>query len=188
MKIWKIAAIGIAILIVVVLTGFAGMACIMFDVMSNTATGSETLKPAGSSAGKALVVYDPGVSGTAKTAAGTIAADLQAKGYTVVLAGVKSQAAADASGYDVIVVGGPTYAGNASSSVQAYMKTLTPKEGARVGMFATGSVEINDEAMLREQVCSLPADSSLEVAEAMKLAQGEDTDKKCAEFVAALLQ
>jgi flavodoxin len=188
MKIWKIAAIAVAILIVVVLAGFAGMACIMFDVMSNTATGSETLTPAGNSVGKALVAYDPGVSGAAKTAAGKIAADLQENGYTVVLAGVKSQAAADVSGYDVIVVGGPIYAGNASSSVQAYLKALTPKDGARIGVFATGSTEIDDEAMLREQVCSLPADSSLEVDEVMKIAQGEDTDKKCADFVAALLQ
>lgn len=188
MKMWKIAMIAVAIVVVVALAGFAGMACIMFDVMSNTATGSETLTPAGNVTGKALVVYDPGVSGAAKTAAGKIAADLQAKGYKVELAGVKSQPAADASGYDVIVVGGPTYAGNASSSVQAYLKTLAPGDDARVGVFATGSTEINDEATLRKQVCSLPADSQLEIREVMKIAQGEDTDKKCADFVTGLLQ
>lgn len=33
--------------------------------------------------------------------------NLQDKGYNVVLAGIKSSAAADISGYDLIIVGGP---------------------------------------------------------------------------------
>ena len=54
----------------------------------------QTLTPTGTSIGKAIVIYDPGLSGTAKGVADKIAADLQAKSYTVTLAGVKSSAAA----------------------------------------------------------------------------------------------
>ena len=77
------------------------------DLAAYTATGSRTLTPAGTSIGKALVAYDPGLSGTAKGVANKIASDLQASGYTVTLAGIKSSAAAQTSDYGVIVAGGP---------------------------------------------------------------------------------
>lgn len=190
MKLWKIGVIAIAIVIVVVLAAFAGMSMIIFDVMSITATGSETLTPPGSVAGKALVVYDPGVSGTAKTAADTVARDLQAEGYVVDLAGVKSTAAASASGYDVIVVGGPTYVGNLSSSARAYLDNLDPSTEAKIGVFSTGSMEpeSNDPAYVLKFVTGLPEDSPLKVKTAMKLIQTDDTDKKCAAFVTAILR
>jgi len=71
-----------------------------------------------------MVVYDPGITGTAKNVADSIAKDLQAKGYRVELAGISSSKADNTSDYSVIVVGGPIYAGNASSSVKEYLKNL----------------------------------------------------------------
>lgn len=182
-------AVVIVIIVLAVLAGLGALSVIMFDLMSGTATGSETLSPTGSVTGHALVVYNPGVSGAAKNLAFTIANDLKAEGYSVVLAGVKSQAAADVSGYDIIVVGGPVYAGSASSSIKAYLEQLNPAADAKVGVFGHGSVERDngDQASVAKDVASLPADNTLEISAALKLTQWDDMDRECADFVDMLL-
>ncbi len=186
----KIGLIAVAIVILVVLAAFAGMAVLFMDVMSYTATGSETLSPEGTPAGNALVVYSPGVSGAAKNAAASIAGDLQSKGYTVELAGVRSAAAANVSSYDLIIVGGPTIAGNISSSISTYLDELSPSANATVGIFATGSVEpvSDDPAYLQTFVSGIPADSPLKIKSTIKLVTSDDVNKNCADFVTALLQ
>lgn len=80
-------------------------AVIALDVAGALATDIHLL-PHGDPIGQALVVYSPGLSGGAKDVAAKIGYNLQDKGYNVVLAGIKSFAAEDISGYDVIVVGG----------------------------------------------------------------------------------
>ncbi|MGA9138641.1 MAG: flavodoxin domain-containing protein [Methanocella sp.] len=189
-KLKMILLIAVAIVIIVVLGAFACMAAIIFDVNSNLAGGSETLSPAGNVTGHALVVYNSGILGGAKNVASTIADDLKAQGYSVVLAGVKSPAAADVSGYDIIVVGGPIYMGNASGSVKAYLADLHPPADATVGAFGFGSSEIDnaDQAAVLEDVASLPAGSTLKIKAAVKLTEQDDLDKGCADFVAMLLK
>ena len=91
MKKWlKIALVVLVIIVILIVSGFAVFA---LDLSSYGATGSQHLNPSGSSIGRALVVYDPGFSGAAKQDATKIAEYLQAKGYNVVLAGVRSGAA-----------------------------------------------------------------------------------------------
>jgi hypothetical protein len=48
------------------LVAFVSMGFVFYDVMSYTATDSETLNPAGNVVETALVVYDPGISGFRK--------------------------------------------------------------------------------------------------------------------------
>ncbi len=153
---------------------FAVLAVGASDVMSNTATGSETLTPAGTATGKALVVYTPGLTGAAKGAAAQVAADLKARDYAVTLAGVKSEAAADYAGYDVIVVGAPIYS-FAGGAIPSYLQALDPAEGVKVGAVATGSRDPDpfpDAAWLKVTV---------------QLPQGKDTDQLLAGFVDELL-
>jgi len=187
--IMKIALIAAAVVIVVALAGLGSMGLIVLDVMSATATGSETLSPAGNVTGHALVAYNSGIGGGAKNVASVIANDLKAQGYSVVLAGVKSAAAADVSGYDVIVVGGPVYMANASGSVKTYLQGLHPSANATVGVFGFGSEErdIADQATVLEDVASLPADSTLKIKAAVKLVPQDDIDRECDGFVAMLL-
>ena len=118
-KIFKII-IAIFVALIIVVAAFA--AVIFLDVAAYTATGSKTLTPTGTSVGKALVVYDPGLSGTAKGVADKIASDLQAQSYTVTLAGIKSSAAGSTASFGVIVVGGPVYAGSITVSVKDLLK------------------------------------------------------------------
>ncbi len=185
------------VLIVAVVTA-AGL-FVFKDLRSYTATGSETLSPAGTTAGKALVVYDPGVSGTAKKAAVKIAGDLQSKGYTVNLAGVRSATAMSVSGYDVIVVDGPVYGDKLGSSVQAYLQNLNASQGAKIGVFATGTVapKNSDAAYMIKFVTNLPDNSPVKVKAVGKLVTDMNGkavnktsghfDNQCSEFVAELL-
>jgi flavodoxin len=176
--------IGIIILIVVVLVVLM-FAVINFDLMSYTATGSETLNPAGTSIGSALVVYSPGLSGAAKQAATIIAHDLQAKNYTVVLAGVRSGIVSDTSGYDLIVAGGPVYWAKVSSSIDGYLRTLP--NNIRLGVFGTtgsSSYVESDLTSLREQVAS---DTHNEKAIIKLVLAGNETND-CADLVSTLMQ
>jgi flavodoxin len=186
-KIGKIFGIGI---ILVIIAAFAAVGFIFYDIMSYTATGSQTLNPSGTAIGKALVIYDPGVTGAAKTVAGTIASDLQTKGYTVELAGIRSAAAANTIGYKVIVVGGPIYAGNASSSVKEYLKTLNPALGTEIGVFSTGQDPdtAKDPALLQNEAAPLPVNSTLQIKAVMKIVSQENYKQKITDFVNLLVQ
>jgi flavodoxin len=182
----KIAAISIIVLIVAV---FGVMGLVIFDVMSYTATGSEKLSPNGTAAGTALVVYDPGFSGQAQKVATTIAQDLEKKGYEVELAGISSSAAKNNSNYDIIVVGGPVYAGNVSSSVQTFLNALKPSNGTKVAAFVTGSDPdvAKDPELLLKQAAPLAENSTMNITAVMKVVPADDISKKCAAFVEAIL-
>jgi menaquinone-dependent protoporphyrinogen IX oxidase len=142
---------------VIVLLGLSAVAVIFLDLASYTATGSQTLSPSGTSVGRALVVYDPGLSGAAQKAAQKIAGDLQDRGYTVDLVGIRSSAASGTSGYAVIVAGGPMYFGQATSSVEEFFRSLPVQEQARVGAFVTTGFSLyspSDFASLQQQLKS----------------------------------
>jgi hypothetical protein len=173
----------VAVVIVVLITSV--FAAISFDLSSYGATGSETLNPLGVSIGHALVVYSPGFSGVAKQDATKIAKGLQANGYTVDLAGVRSGTVGDKSGYDIIVAGGPMYWGQVSSSVDGYLKTLP--NNVKLGVFgATGSSAYpqSDFVSLQKQVAS---DTNNEGAAVKLIMNGNETND-CADLVSTLVQ
>jgi flavodoxin len=179
--------------IVVILVAAVTVAGFLFcgDIMSYTATGSQVLNPAGMPVGKALVVYNPGVSGAAKNAAAEIAGDLQSKGYTVNLAGIKSAAATNTSDYDVIIAGGPMYFGRVSNSVDSYLKALKPQNDTAVGVFGTtGAPQFNDGdiATFGEQVATDLGSVTLDKKAATKtIRSGDAGNTDCSDFVSAVL-
>ena len=179
-KILKVILIVVAVIAIATLIGIG---LCFSDVAAYTATGSKTLSPHGASAGKALVVYDPGLSGAAHSIAQKIASDLQAKGYTVTLAGIKSSAAAHTSGYSVIVVGGPIYAGKPTSSVDSFLSNLNPAQGAKVGVYGSGSFSVSTD-----KVALLPKNSTLTITYSTKILSSEVQSVRCQEFVNQLLK
>ncbi len=194
----KIFKIIIAIFAVVVIVIAAFGAILLLDVAAYTATGSKTLTLTGTSVGKALVIYDPGVSGTAKGVADKIAADLQAKSYTVTEAGVKSPAVTNTSDYSVVVVGGPVYAGALTSSVKNYLNNLppghaSPGSGAyvfiRVGVFGSGqgATSQSDIDMIKNSVTALSSNGTLSNAIVVKIGQQEDLNTRAQDFVNQLV-
>jgi hypothetical protein len=181
-KILKIVVIVFVVSIVLVVGVFAAFA---FNLSSYGATGSESLSPTGTSVGRALVVYDPGFSGAAKQDATKIAENLLAKGYTVDLAGVRSGTAGTASGYSIIVAGGPMYWGQVSSSIDAYLKTLPTT--VKLGVFgSTGSSTFSqsDFTSFEQQVASATHNEKA----ALKLIVDGNETQNCADLVSDLLQ
>jgi flavodoxin len=185
----KILKIILAVFAVLIIVGIAGIGIIIGDVAGNLATGSQTLTN-GAATGQALVVYDPGLSGGAKDVATKIGYDLQASGYNVVLAGVKSSAAGDLTGYNVIVVGGPIYAGKPASTIQSYLNSLNPEIKVKVGAFGYGSVKVDDtnSTAVMHDVAPLPSGSTVEFNAVTKIVSGDNIDSKCQEFVTNLLK
>ncbi len=186
--------IGLIVVGIIVLVAAIGIAMgVLFcgDIMSYTDTGSKTLNPSGTTVGKALVVYNPGLSGAAKKAAAEVAGDLQSKGYTVTLGGIKSAAAADISGYDVIVAGGPMYWGRVSNSVDAYLKALTPQKNVAIGVFGTtGSPQFHDGdiAMFGEQVTTDLGSVTLDKkASTQTIRSGDAGNTDCSTLVSAMV-
>ncbi len=185
-RVLKLAGLALGAVLV---ASFALMAFVFYDGMSYTATGFEQLNSTGSAVGNALVVYDPGVSGASKKVADEIAKTLQLKGYNVDLAGISSSKAKNTSGYNVIVVGGPIYAGNASTSVKSYLNTLKLDEGAKIAVFATGSDAdmLSDKNSLLKQVAPLPDNSTLKIATVIKVIDTNNAKQNVTDFVNALL-
>ena len=179
-----IIGIGISLVVVIAL---GATTYISYD-MGNRATVSETLNPNGAIVGNALVVYDPSITGNTKNVAGIIASDLKAEGYKVDLAGIRGITASNTSKYDVIVVGGPIYAGNVSAAVKAYLEILKPAESTKVGVFATGDPHTTDNVMIKKQIAPIPENSTLQIKAVMNVISGDDVNKKCSEFVNNIMQ
>ncbi len=185
-KILKIILVVFAVFIIAMVSG---MALVIGDVAGNMATDTRPL-PNGEATGKALIVYDPGLSGGAKDVATKIGYLLQDSGYDVLLAGVKSSAANNLTGYDVVIVGGPIYAGKAASTVQSYLNSFNPHELTKVGIFGYGSVKIDNSnrAAVMQDVATPAGDSQYVVLSAMKIVSSENIDDQCNEFVINLLE
>jgi len=187
-KIFKIAGAIIAILIIALVIVFA-LAALDVGSYSSDANSSQTLPAKGTMVGNALVVFDPGMSGNAKNVATAVASSLQDNGYQVCLAGIRSQAAANYSAYNVIVTGGPCYMGKIASSVQNYLKTFNPPQNTTVGAFGIGVLppDGNTTQVIAKEVAPLPNGSAVTIKAAMKIVTGEDINEKSTNFVNELL-
>jgi len=190
-----IMTLGLVVAGIVIVVAAAGIAIgVLFcgDVMSYTGPGSMILRPAGTPVGKALVAFNPGLSGEARSAAEKVAGDLQSKGYAVNLVGIKSADAANTSGYDVVIAGGPMYWGRVCNSVDAYINALKPQNGVKIGVFGTtGSGEFHegDIASFGKQVAAIPCYGTLTKPVVTKTIRNGDAAKiDCSEFVSAVLQ
>jgi len=182
----RLVLAGIAVLFTIVILFSALAAIFVFDLSSYGATGHQTLNPSGPAIGRALVVYDPGLSGAAKEAAQTIAGDLQQKGYVVELAGVRSSVASDTSGYNIVVGGGPNYFGQATSSVIGFLKGLGTRPSIKTGVFfTTGNSQVvgNDYQNLQQQVNSARGNPTT-----VELVLAGSEAQNCADLVATLTE
>ncbi len=118
---------------------------IFMDLMSYTGSSFKSLSPTGTATGRALVVYNPGISGMASKAAGEIATELIFNGYEVDLAGVR-KAPASTSDYDLVMAGGPMYGGKLTRSMEVYLKKLKLQDEVKLGVFTTtGTDQFHEE-------------------------------------------
>jgi len=97
-------------------------------------------------AGKALIVYQPSLTGASGDVARWIGEGLNERGYEVTLNRPVAGLSADA--YDVIVLGGPVYAGKLSAVLPEYAAAAGDVSGKTVILFSTmGSTSEGPEAM-----------------------------------------
>jgi len=181
----------IAITVVVILVvSVVFIAITLLDVAGYNAKGSETLVPTGIPLGKAMVVYDPGLSGLGSQAARVTAEQLRDQGYVVELAGVSSDAARNLSGCSILIVGGPMYGGHVASSMEEYIKGLSPPNGLKMGVFTTtGSNTFSEDALktLQEQIDSITEGICLNQSAEVSLILTDQVDKNCADLISAVL-
>lgn len=181
----KLFKILFTVFVIIMVLFIASAAVITYDVAGSLATDVHPL-PNGAPIGQAIVVYNPGLTGAAKDAATKIGYDLQEAGYNVTLAGVKSGVAANPVGYDVVVVGGPVYAGKPAKSVQDYLNSFSPVADQKVGVYGYGSITIdnNDTAAVTQDVA---ASSTLNFDAVVKIVSGNDVDATIQSFVTRLV-
>jgi flavodoxin len=186
LNIVRIIGIGIGIVIVLFIVSYI---VINFDLISYTATESRTLSSDGVPVGRVLVTYTPGLSGAAKESATKIAEDLNEKGYTVNLAGIRSNVAKNTD-YDVIVVGGPMYFGKINNSAANYLKNLQIESTTNLGIFGTTGtnqyMEV-DYNSLTEQVNSIMTEKYGGKISIM-LILTDKIDANCAELASMVIQ
>ena len=185
----KIFKIVLVIFAVVIISGIGFFALVIGDVAGSLATGTHSL-PNGAATGKAIIVYDPGLSGGAKDVATKIGYELQSSGYDVLLAGVKSSAASNLTGYKVVVVGGPIYAGKPASTIQTYLNNFQPPTNAKVGAFGYGSVKIDNDnsTAVTQDVAPLPSSSKVTFNAVAKVTSSDNMNNLCQDFVTNLLK
>ncbi|MCK9150426.1 hypothetical protein [Methanobacterium alcaliphilum] len=109
---------------------------------------SLTLKPDGDSKGKAIIVYDPGMTSGTKNAAFYIGDELKSRGFEVKLAGVRSSDALDLSGADILVVGSPTYGAQPTGPVKTYLNNLQSPENIIAGVFTLAGAPTQDSNVI----------------------------------------
>ncbi len=158
MSILKILGIILAIIVVI--------GVVIYGIGYFGTLGNEKITPDGNITGKALIVYDPGYSGAPKNVADSMAQDLKSKGYEVKLAGVRSNDASNVSGYKLLIVGGPTYAGNPSGAIDSYLKGLNLSNNITVSVFSVGSgADDQDSNKVMQQILE---NKTIKVKESIK--------------------
>ena len=183
MSIWAIIGIivGIIVLIIIILVA-------AYLLGSSRSHDSEIIKPDGSIVGKAIIVYDPGLSGGTKTAAGYLAEDLKSKGYEVKVAGVRSSDVADISGYDILIVGSPTYGAEPTGPIKSYLESLKNPDNITAGVYALAGSDTQDSNVIMAEMLinkSIPVKVSVKYGGS---AFGASADRsQYSEFISQLL-
>jgi flavorubredoxin len=131
--------------LVILLLIFAVIASVvvLFDLPSYLATGTERL-PSENAAGKALIVYDPGVMGMGARSANWMGTDLHSRGYQVDISGIRSPGIENATDADILIVIGPTYFSSPTEPVSAYLQTVRTKPDARMGVYVVSGLMGDD--------------------------------------------
>ncbi len=147
---------------------------------------SQIIKPSRETRGKALIVYDPGFTGGTKTAATYMAEDLKSNGYEVTLAGVRSTEAVDTAGYDLLIVGSPTYGAKPTGQVENYLKNLKPINIITAVYSLAGSEDQDSNAIMAQ----ILEDKNMKVKVSTKFGHtvwGAGDKNKYSQFIARLL-
>ncbi len=131
-----LAVLGVFILIFVI--AFASIFWLVSSANKERGNNEEILKSSQSSK-KALVVYQPSVSGVSTKIAYQIAEGLNDGGYEVTLNYPGDHLSADITAYSIVVFGTPTFGAHPVTVLADYMKKVTDYSSSKVVLFSTGA-------------------------------------------------
>lgn len=100
---------------------------------------------------KAIIIYQPAITKVTTRMAQQLAAGLNEGGYEVTVNHPGKHLSMDLSGYDLIIFGSPTYAGQLAKALTKYMEQVCPElakapgKAPRLVLFATGGLEQTEE-------------------------------------------
>ena len=126
-----VALVAIAVLLAVV------AAWLDYGHNRERASKVRVLNPAGNT-GTALVVYHPGKSDFQHRVFSGFVEGLVSRDWRVEITTPSSQAPTDLSGYDLLVLGGPTYGFTPNRPIKRYLKRLGDLGGQRTVTIITG--------------------------------------------------
>lgn len=126
---WTVT-IGVALLLI------AAAAWLYYGRNREVVSEVKVLNAAGET-GRALVVYHPGRSDFARRVMGGFVDGLVSRGWRVDLTTASSQAPADLSAYELLVLGGPTYGFTPNQPIRRYLRRLGDLGGQRTATVIT---------------------------------------------------
>ena len=120
-EVLKQGLIAAVVTLVVLLVGWQGL--LSFVVNAEVISDVEVLNPNGS-AGTTLLVYHPGKSGYQEMLIEAFSEGLVSNGWRVEVTTASKEAPTDLSGYDLLVLGAPTYDWVPAKRIQRYLEQL----------------------------------------------------------------
>lgn len=140
-----IALIAFVIVVVSVL-GF-----VLFKINSDYVSEIEVLNADGSET--ALTIYHPGLSSFMKDVTYAFADGLVENGWRVEITTASSQAPTDLSGYSLLVLGSPVYAGKPSQTIERHLERIGDLKGINTVLLVTsGGSDGGAEASMQQTV------------------------------------
>jgi flavorubredoxin len=148
-KRWKKILLISMLVFVVVVAGVLGFIILKFN--SDYVSEIEVLNAEGSRT--ALITYHPGLSSFMKDVAYAFADGLVENGWRVEIATASSQAPTDLSGYSLLVLGSPVYAGGPSPTIERHVERMGDLMGIDTVLLVTsGGSEGGAEAAMQQTV------------------------------------
>ena len=115
----------------------AVVAYVEFSRNREVVTGIKVVNPDGVE-GKALVVYHPGKSDFQRQVFSGFADGLASNGWRVAMTTPSRETPTDLTGYDLLVLGGPTYGFSPARPIKRYLSRLGDLAGLRTVTIITG--------------------------------------------------
>lgn len=148
-KKWKKIVIIAIIAFVIIVASVLGF--IFLKINSDYVSGTEVLNADGSET--ALIIYHPGLSSFMEDVVYAFADGLVENGWRVEITTANSQAPTDLSGYSLLVLGSPVYAGSPSPTIERHIERIDDLQGIDTVLLVTsGGSDGGAEASMQQTV------------------------------------
>jgi hypothetical protein len=148
---WKGVLVAVALTVVIAL---ASLAWLQWRLDRDTVTPLTVANPDGA-AGKALLVYQPGLSSFPQRVTAAFAEGLVASGWQVSTTTASSEATDAVTSYDLIILGSPVYGGASGKPLTRYIERVGDFRGKPVVILLTAAGDAEPAIKRTEQMVTL---------------------------------